>query len=351
MSKLFQELKIKNLVLKNRIAVPPMCQYSAQEDGVATDWHLAHYGSIAAGQSAVIIQEATAVTAQGRITPRDLGLWSDAHVAPLRRIADFVHQQNCLFGVQLAHAGRKASSKVEWEKEILNPWQVVAPSAIAFDEHSQTPKELTIEEIKALVNDFKNAAKRAIDAGYDILELHAAHGYLIHEFLSPLSNHRSDAYGGSFENRIRFLVEIVEAVNPLLTDKVSLWVRISATDWAEQGGWNLEQSVELAKKLKELKVDVVDASSGGLIPNAKIPFKPNYQVPFAKKIKQETGVITGAVGLITTGTQAEEVLYNGNADIVSIGREILRDPHFPMRAAYELHENIAWAKQYSRAKL
>jgi 2,4-dienoyl-CoA reductase-like NADH-dependent reductase (Old Yellow Enzyme family) len=350
MSNLFQELKIKDLTLKNRIAVPPMCQYSAQEDGVATDWHLAHYGSFAVGQSAVVIQEATAVTAQGRITRLDLGLWSDAHIAPLKRVVDFVHEQNCLFGVQLAHAGRKASSKVEWENEILHPWQVVAPSAIAFDEHSQTPKELTKDEIKTLVNDFKSAAKRAIDAGYDILELHAAHGYLIHEFLSPLSNHRTDEYGGSFENRIRFLVEIVEAINPLLTSKISLWVRISATDWAEQGGWDLEQSVELVKKLKRLNVDVVDASTGGLIPHVKIPFKPNYQVPFAKKIKQETGMITGAVGLITTCAQAEEILYSGDADLISIGREMLRDPHFPMRAAYELRENIDWAKQYRRAK-
>jgi len=351
MSKLFQELKMKDLVLKNRIAVPPMCQYAAQEDGTATDWHLVHYGSFAIGQAAVIIQEATAVTAQGRITPRDLGLWSDAHIAPLKRIADFIHQQNCLFGVQLAHAGRKASSKVEWEKDILHPWQAVAPSAIAFDEYSQTPKELTKAEIKTIVNDFKNAAKRAIDAGYDILELHAAHGYLIHEFLSPLSNSRTDEYGGNFENRIRFLIEIVEAINPLLTNKVSLWVRISATDWAEQGGWDIEQSVALVKKLKQLKVDVVDASTGGLIPHAKIPFKPNYQVPFAKRIKQETGIITGAVGLITTGEQAEEILNNGEADIISIGREILRDPHFPMTAARALHEDIAWAKEYKRAKI
>ena len=318
--------------------MPPMCQYSAH-DGFANDWHLVHYGTRAVGQAALLIQEATAVAPNGRITDGDLGIWHDDYILNLAKITDFIHRHGALAGIQLAHAGRKSEVKGS-----------VAPSALQFDETYQTPKELTRDEIKTIVNAFKEAAKRAAEANYDVFEIHAAHGYLIHEFLSPLTNLRTDEYGGSFENRIRLLIEIVEAINSVKPDKISLWVRISATDWAETGGWDLNQSVELFQKLKNLNVEVADVSSGGLIPNVKIPIVPNYQVPFAKKIKQETGIITGTVGLITNAVQAEEILQSNEADFVLVGRELLRNPYFPMEAAHILREDIPWAEQYNRAK-
>ncbi|MDR3273253.1 MAG: NADPH dehydrogenase NamA [Flavobacteriaceae bacterium] len=338
MSRLFQKLKLKNLTLKNRIVMPPICQYSAHE-GFANDWHFVHYGSRSIGQTALLIQEATAVALNGRITDRDLGIWHDEQILKLAQITDFAHKHGALFGIQLAHAGRKATVKGS-----------VAPSALRFDETYQIPKELSRDEIKIIVDEFRDAAIRSIKSNYDVLEIHAAHGYLIHEFLSPLTNRRTDEYGGSFENRIRFLIEIVEAINRVITDRVSLWVRISATDWAETGGWDLEQSVELMQRLKNLNVEVADVSTGGLIPEVKIPIAPNYQVPFAKKIKQETGIITGAVGLITNAVQAEEILQNNEADFVLVGRELLRNPYFPMEAANILREDIAWAEQYNPAK-
>ncbi len=353
MSLLFSPLHLKNHNLENRLVVSPMCQYSA-EDGFANDWHLVHLGQFAIGRAGAIIQEATAVSPEGRISYGDLGIWKDEHIAPLRRIVDFVHQQGRLIGLQLAHAGRKASCDKPWlgrtqlGPQDANGWQTVAPSPIPYNDNDYQPHELTNDEIKSLVQSFKDAASRAVKAGYDIIEIHGAHGYLIHQFLSPLTNHRTDNYGGSFENRARFLIEVIEAIQSVL-DKQSLWLRISATDWAE-GGWDIQESILLTQKVKELGIEVMDISTGGNVSYQQIVVKDNYQVPFADVIKKESGIITGTVGLIKTAAQAENILKEGKADLIFIGRAFLQNPHLTTQFARELGDDISWLPQYERAK-
>ena len=347
---LFTPFTQRGLTLRNRIAVAPMCQYSAV-DGVPDHWHLVHLGSRAVGGAAVVIAEATAVTAQGRISPQDVGLWNDAQREAWRPITRFIDTQGAIAGVQLAHAGRKASSQRPWEgggalRE--GAWDTVAPSAMAFDEGWHTPQALDAAGLRQLVEDFRRAAERALAAGFRLVELHAAHGYLLHQFLSPLSNRREDAYGGSFENRTRLLREIIAAVREVWPAELPLWVRISATDWHE-GGWDIEQSVRLARELPALGVDLVDVSSGGLVPHVKIPLGPGYQVPFAARIRREAGIATGAVGLITESDQAARIVAQDEADIVLIARESLRDPYFPRRAAQELGASLEAPVQYRRA--
>ncbi len=354
MPDLFTPLQIKGIELKNRIMVSPMCQYSA-EDGFANTWHLVHLGSRAVGGAALIITEATAVSPEGRISPYDLGLWKDEHIAKLREITDFIHAQGAIAGIQLAHAGRKASHLQPWKggKQILpsqeNGWQALAPSAIPFGEGELAPAALDLAGIEKIKNDFKAAAARAKTAGFKIIELHGAHGYLLHEFLSPLSNKRTDQYGGSFENRTRLLLEVIDEVKTVWPAELLLFVRISATEWTE-GGWNKEDSIALAKILKEKGVDLIDCSSGGNIQGAKIPVTPGYQVEYAAAVRT-TGVLTGAVGLITDVQQANAVIENGQADMVVMARQLLRDPYFPLRAAAELGKETKWPSQYERAKL
>lgn len=353
MSKLFSNLSIRNLTLKNRIIMSPMCQYSAH-DGFATDWHFVHYTSRAVGGVAAVIQEATAVCPEGRISYGDLGIWKDEHISKLKEIVAAIEENSSIPGIQLAHAGRKASCELGWKggeqiKEGENSWQTVAPSPISFYETDNTPAELTEIEIEKIIYDFALAAQRSITAGYKIIEIHAAHGYLIHQFLSPLTNQRNDQYGGTFENRIRLLIKIVDAVWLLLDEDHSLWVRISATDWVDNG-WNPEESTQLASLLKDKGVDVIDVSSGGNLPHVRIPVGKNYQVPFAKEIKSRTGMLTGAVGLITEANQAEEILQKEEADLIFIGRELLRDPYFALHAAKSLGDDLKWPLQYERAK-
>lgn len=330
-----------------------MCQYSAK-DGFANDWHLVHLGARAIGGAALVMQEATAVSPEGRISPEDLGIWSDEHIQKLQQITHFILKENAFPGIQLAHAGRKASTSSPWQgnRKLTageEGWETVAPSTIRYrDEEEKPPVALDAAGIAKVVNDFKMAAKRALIVGYKVLEVHAAHGYLIHQFLSPLSNHRTDEYGGSFENRIRLLLEIIKAVQQEWPNDLPLFVRISGTDWAE-GGWNLEESVKLAAVLKEMGVDVIDCSSGGLVHYQEIPVAPNYQVFIAERIKKETGIHTGAVGLITEAQQAEEIVANGHADLVFFGRESLRDPNLGLNFARELEEDVVWPKQYGRA--
>jgi len=353
MSLLFSPLTIKSVAFKNRIVVSPMCQYSCV-DGFANDWHLVHLGSRAIGGAALVIQEASAVTATGRISYGDMGIWKDEHIDKLKSIVSFIHQHGAVAGIQLAHAGRKASCELPWKngaqiKSGEDHWQTVAPSAIPFYETDMVPHALSKEEIIVLINDFKQAAIRSLKAGYKVIELHAAHGYLINEFLSPLSNHRNDEYGGSFENRIRFLLEIIAAVKTVWPEELPLFVRISANDWMD-GGWTIADSIQLAMVLKKKGVDLIDVSSGGISSLAKIPAGPNYQVPFAEMIKKQTGILTGAVGIITTAHQAEEILQEQKADLIFMAREHLRDPYFALHAAKELQEEIDWPVQYLRAK-
>ncbi|MBE8713624.1 NADH:flavin oxidoreductase/NADH oxidase [Sphingobacterium hungaricum] len=353
MTKLFEPLALATISLKNRLVVSPMCQYSADQ-GFPTDWHLVHLGQFAAGKAGAVIQEATAVAPEGRISYWDLGIWSDEQGKAYQKITDFIKSQGSIPGIQLAHAGRKASDNRPWEgrgqfaPEHEFGWQTVAPSAIPFSERDFIPKELTVEETQELVSQFKSAAERAVKAGYEIVEIHAAHGYLIHQFLSPLVNKRTDNYGGSFENRIRFLLEIVEAIKPITANK-SLWVRISATDWAENG-WDLEQSIALTSVLKTKGVEVIDVSSGGAVHHQKITVEPGYQVPFADAIKNQTGMITAAVGLITEAQQAETILEENQADLILVARKFLQSPHFVYEAAKELGAELDWAPQYARAK-
>lgn len=330
-----------------------MCQYSS-EDGFANDWHLVHLGSRAVGQAGLVFTEANAVTAEGRISPQDLGIWKDEHVEMLARIVQFIEKQGSLAGTQLAHAGRKASTAAPWlgggPVDVKDGgWRpIYAPSAIPFDEKSIVPEALDKAGIQRAVKAFADAAVRALHAGFKVIELHAAHGYLIHGFLSPLTNERNDEYGGSFENRTRIAREVVEAVRRVWPEKYPLFLRISATDWKE-GGWSAEESIELAKQLKALGVDLVDCSSGGIVPHVKIPVAPGYQVQFAREVRK-AGILTGAVGLITKTIQAEEILHNGEADVIFMAREFLRDPYFPLRAAKELGVQIHWPVQYQRAK-
>lgn len=351
--RLFQPLKIKSVKFKNRIGVSPMCMYSSK-DGFANDWHLVHLGSRAVGGAALVISEATAVSPEGRISPDDLGIWKDEHIEKLKQITTFLEARDCVAGIQLAHAGRKASTSSPWQggepvSEAEGGWQPVAPSAIPFFEGHPQPLALDAAGIDKVISDFKEAAKRAFLAGFKVVEIHAAHGYLLHEFLSPLSNRRKDQYGGSFENRSRLLLEVINAVQQEWPGELPLFVRISATDWAE-GGWDEAESVKLVRLLKERGVDLIDCSSGGLVPNVTIPVKKKYQVPFSEKIKSETGIMTAAVGLITTPGEAEEVLQKEQADIVFLGREMLRNPYFAIDAAKELDFDMEWPKQYQRAK-
>ncbi len=353
MSKLFSPFVLKDLTLKNRLVISPMCQYSAS-DGFANDWHLVHLGSRAVGGAALIIQEATAVLPEGRITYADLGIWKDEHIEKLKQITTFIHGQGAVAGIQLAHAGRKASCEVPWEggEQITNgsnSWQTQAPSAIPFKAGQQLPHALSIAEIQQITAAFRSAAQRAHTAGYKVIEVHAAHGYLLHQFLSPLSNQRTDIYGGSFENRIRLVVDVVEAIQSVWPENLPVFVRISATDWVP-GGWNEEDSVNLAAVLKDRGVDLIDVSSGGNVPDAVIPAGPNYQVPFAEKIKKSIGIATGAVGIIVDAVQAEEILEQEKADLIFIARASLRDAYFPTHAAQELGDDTEWPNQYVRAK-
>lgn len=350
---LFSSFTLRGITLRNRIAVSPMCQYSA-EDGFANQWHLVHYGSRAVGGAGLIIQEATAVSPEGRITPGDLGLYSDDHIEKLKEITGFIRQQGAVPGVQLAHAGRKASCDIPLnggrQLSLENGgWQTVAPSPLAFTSGEHVPSGLTQEGIRKVISDFREAAARALQAGYKLAEIHAAHGYLIHQFLSPLSNQRSDQYGGSFENRIRLLLEVVDSVRMVWPEELPLIVRISATDYIE-GGWNLDEAVKLAAFLKLHGVDLIDCSSGGLVPHARIPFGPGYQVAFAERIRKEAGIPVAAVGLITEPAQAEAILQNDQADLILLGREFLRNPHFSLYAASVLGEETDWPVQYLRAR-
>jgi len=353
---LFDPLTQRSLTLRNRLVISPMCQYSAT-DGLPDDWHLVHLGSRAVGGAAAVIAEATAVSAQGRISPGDTGLWNDAQQEAWRPIAGFIKAHGAVAGVQLAHAGRKASAQRPWEGGGPLPmgqgdWSTVAPSALPFDAGWPAPQALDGAGIRALIDDFRAAAQRALAAGFELIELHAAHGYLLHQFLSPLSNLRTDDYGGSFDNRSRLVREVITAVREVWPSRLPLWLRVSATDWAPADGprgWDIEQSVELARQVKALGVDLIDVSSGGLLPHVKVPVQPGYQVPFAARIRAESGMATGAVGLITTAQQAAQIVASGEADVVLMARESLRDPYFPLRAAQELGAQIEVPLQYQRA--
>jgi len=351
---LFAPLALRSQVLRNRIAVSPMCQYSAV-DGRATDWHFVHLGARAVGGAALVLAEATAVEARGRISPADLGLWDDAQIEPLRRIASFLEAHGAVPGVQLAHAGRKASTATPWEgggplAARHGGWSVVGASPLAFAEGSLIPEPLDAGGLHAVVRAFAAAARRAHAAGFRAVEIHAAHGYLLHSFLSPLSNRRTDAYGGTFEGRTRLLLEVVEAVRAAWPEELPLLVRLSATDWVD-GGWDVDQSAALARSLGPLGVDLVDCSSGGLVPGAAVPLAPGYQVPFAERIRREAGILTGAVGLITEPAQADEIVRAGRADLVLLARQLLREPNWPLRAARELgRDDAPWPRQYLRAR-
>ena len=333
--------------------ISPMCQYSA-EDGYANDWHLVHLGSRAVGGAALIISEACAVLPEGRITPNDLGIWKDDHIQNLQRITSFIESQGSVPAIQLAHAGRKASCEQPWKGgAFLNTsdggWDTVGPSSLAFNDLYSMPHALSIDGIEDVIDAFGSAARRAYQAGFKIVEIHAAHGYLLHEFLSPKSNLRADEYGGSFENRTRIVCKVVKAIQENWPQQLPIFIRISATDWVD-GGWTIEESVALSKILKLIGVDLVDCSTGGNISHVKIPIAPGYQVPFSKKIKGEAAILTAAVGLITDANQAEDILLNNEADLVLIARESLRDPYFPLNAATALNEKMAWPVQYERAK-
>ncbi|MFN7914758.1 MAG: NADH:flavin oxidoreductase/NADH oxidase [Vicinamibacterales bacterium] len=352
MPHLFDPLVLRGLTLRNRIAVSPMCQYSSNQ-GFVNDWHFVHLASRAVGGAGLVFTEATAVLPEGRISPDDLGIWDDVQATAFERIARFVKGEGAAFGIQLAHAGRKASTMRPWDGHGTVPpeqggWEPVGPTATPFADNYPTPRALALEDIDTVVDAFRRAAYRARRAGFDVVEVHAAHGYLIHEFLSPLSNTRTDAYGGSFENRIRLCLEVVKAVREIWPDDLPVFVRISASDWTE-GGWDIDQSIELARRLGALGVDVVDCSSGGNVSHAKIPVSPGYQVPFAERIKAGAAIATGAVGLITKPEEADAIIRGGQADLVLLAREMLRDPYWPLRAARELGHTMEWPSQYLRA--
>jgi 2,4-dienoyl-CoA reductase-like NADH-dependent reductase (Old Yellow Enzyme family) len=353
MAHLFEPLNIRSVTLRNRIGVSPMCMYS-YTNGFSNDWQLVHLGARAAGGAGLIIAEATAVEDRGRITPDDVGIWSDTHVEPLQRVTHFIKQYGAVAGIQLAHAGRKASTSRPWNggKPLLasdpRGWQVIGPSAIPFSEGYQTPHELTVPEIHAVQASFRDAAARALAAGFELLEIHAAHGYLIHSFYSPLSNHRTDEYGGSFQNRIRFLMETVQTVHTVWPAHLPLTVRISGTDWAD-GGWSVNESIELARCLKNEAVDLIDCSSGGNLPNAKVPLGAGYQIPISEAVRRGAGILTASVGLITSAAQADEIVRNERADVVLLGREMLRDPNWAIHAAQALKQPAPVPPQYLRA--
>lgn len=353
MSSLFSPLKLRCTEFKNRIFVSPMCQYSG-DSGRPGDWHFVHLGSRAVGGAALVFTEATAVSPEGRITPWDLGIWSDPHGESLERITAFIKSQGAVPGIQLGHAGRKGSTDAPWrDRGPLSPerggWQPVAPSPIPFDPRSPIPRELTLSEIEGITVQFVEAARRSLKTGFEVMEIHMAHGYLFHQFLSPLSNRRNDRYGGSLENRIRFSLETARAVRNVWPSSFPLFIRISCTDWVEKG-WDLSQSTELCRKLKEIGVDLIDCSSGGLVPEAHIPVAPGYQTPFAAAIRRQVGIATGAVGLITEAVQAEQIISTGQADAVLLARGFLRDPYWPLHAARALGIDLPWPKPYERAK-
>ena len=350
---LFDPFPQRSLTLRNRLVVSPMCEYSAT-DGVPNDWHMVHLGSRAVGGAALVIAEASAVSAQGRISPQDTGLWNQAQLQAWQPITRFIKAQGAIAGMQLAHAGRKASTLRPWDGHGPVPagqgdWLTVAPSGLPFDAGWPAPQALDEAGIQAVIADFRAAAQRALAAGFELIEVHAAHGYLLHQFLSPLSNRRDDRYGGSFENRTRLVREVIAAVREVWPAELPLWLRLSATDWVDNGGWDIGQSVELARQVRSLGVDLIDVSSGGLLPHAKIPLGPGYQVPFAAQIRREAGIATGAVGLVTGAEQAAQIVANGDADVVLIARESLRDPYFPRRAAQRLGAKIDAPAQYQRA--
>ena len=352
MPHLFEPLNQRSVNFPNRIAVSPMCQYSS-ENGFANDWHLVHLVSRAVGGAGLIMTEAAAIEPQGRITPQDLGIWQDAHIEMLAKIVESLHHHGAVAGIQLAHAGRKASNTPPWDgggelSESEGGWTPIAPSAIPFRLESPAPKALSIEDIKELIASFVNAAQRSLAAGFNLIEIHAAHGYLLHEFMSPLSNQRTDEYGGSFENRIRFLCEVVQAVRNILPDQMPLWVRISAIDWISDG-WDIEQSITLCHILKSLGVDLIDCSSGGIVPGEKFVLGAGYQTAFSDRLRREAKIATGAVGMITEPAQADQILRTGQADMVLIGREMLRDPYWARRAAKQLRQPVSVPKQYDRA--
>jgi 2,4-dienoyl-CoA reductase-like NADH-dependent reductase (Old Yellow Enzyme family) len=349
---LFAPLKIRDITLRNRIGVSPMCQYSAEE-GFANDWHLVHLGSRAVGGAGLVLMEATAVERRGRISPGDTGIWRNEHIEPLSRITRFLSAHGAAAGVQLAHAGRKGSTAPPWQgggviAQEAGGWQPVAPSAVPFHPGDPAPRELSVAEIGSIIDAFRSAAGRAAEAGFQIAEIHGAHGYLIHEFLSPLSNLRTDDYGGAFEHRIRFALEVVRAVRSVWPENLPLFLRISSTDWVE-GGWDLDQSVELARHVRDLGVDLIDCSSGGASPAQQIALGPGYQVPFAERIRHEAGILTAAVGLITSAGQAAEIVRSGQADLILLARQFLRDPYFPLHAARELDQHVDPPVQYLRA--
>jgi 2,4-dienoyl-CoA reductase-like NADH-dependent reductase (Old Yellow Enzyme family) len=350
---LLSPLTIRGVSLRNRIVMSPMCQYSAEE-GRANDWHLVHLGSRAVGGVALVIVEATAVTRDGRITPGDVGIWNDEHIEPLARIARFVHGQGAIAGIQLAHAGRKASSALPWEGGGMlktaeeGGWPVVAPSPIPFHDGDPLPVALDEKGIDGIVEAFEAAAKRALTAGFKVLEIHAAHGYLLHEFLSPLSNQRDDQYGGSLDNRMRLTLRVAERLRALMPEELALFVRLSATDWVA-GGWDIEQSVELGKRLKALGVDLIDVSTGGTLPTARIPVGKGYQVPCSRRIHDDADIKTGAVGLITDPRHADEIITEGDADLVLVARELLRDPYWALKAQHAFEEEPTWPVQYGYA--
>jgi 2,4-dienoyl-CoA reductase-like NADH-dependent reductase (Old Yellow Enzyme family) len=353
---LFSPLKLRSLTLPHRIAVSPMCEYSST-DGFANDWHFVHLGSRAIGGAALVVTEANAVSAEGRITPHDLGIYKDEHISELERVTSFLHQHGAYAGTQLAHAGRKASMAVPWEKTRLIPvaeggWQPVAPSAIPFDESYSVPTALDRAGLNKIVADFTAATGRASEAGFDLVEVHGAHGYLLHEFLSPLTNQRTDEYGGSFENRVRFPLEVVRAIRAAWPQHLPIFVRISATDWAPESlgpAWDLPQSVEFAKLLKKEGVDLVDVSTGGNHPAQQIPVGPGYQVHHAATIRREADILTATVGMITEPSQADQIVRSGQGDLVLLARELLRNPYWPLHAAEALHQQITWPVQYARA--
>lgn len=349
---LFTPLTIRDITFRNRIAVSPMCQYSSV-DGFANDWHLVHLGSRAVGGAGLVIMEATAVEPRGRISPQDQGIWKDEHIDFLTRITAFLKQQGAAAGIQLAHAGRKASTRPPWEgggfvRAEESGWLPVAPSTLPFHAEDPAPHELSKAEIRAIVDAFAAATRRSLVAGFQVVEIHAAHGYLAHQFLSPLSNVRTDEYGGSFENRTRFTIEVTEAVRGAWPRELPLFLRISATDWAP-GGWTLDDSVALARCVRGMGVDLIDCSSGGLTTQQKIQLGPEYQTPFAERIRRETGIMTGAVGMITTPEECEGIVHSGRADMVLLARQFLRDPYFPGHASKALGVEFKPPKQYSRA--
>jgi 2,4-dienoyl-CoA reductase-like NADH-dependent reductase (Old Yellow Enzyme family) len=349
---LLTPLVLRDVTFRNRIAVAPMCQYSA-ENGFANDWHLVHLGSRAVGGAGHVMVEATAIRPEGRITPGDLGIWNEAQAEPLARIARFIKSHGSVAGIQLAHAGRKGSCEPPWKGgRALGPdaggWPVVGPSAIPFDDKSPVPVPLSQEAVEAILIAFESAARRVVGAGFEVIEIHAAHGYLLHEFLSPISNDRTDEYGGSLENRSRLLLQLTERLRAVVPDELPLFVRISATDWVT-GGWDIDQSVELSKRLKTLGVDLIDVSSGGTTPTARIPIQRGFQVPFARRIRDEAEICTGAVGMISDAQHADEIITGGDADLVLIAREFLREPYWGLNTEHKLHAEPQWPIQYGYA--